>query len=97
MAEYKTGIWNRVGKSGAKYGSGKIKIGATEYYVTLFTNENKLNEKSPDFNLILKDTLIVPEDKKQAEIVPENKSSDGMDDSVFEAFGNQIEFDDMPF
>lgn len=97
MGEYKTGIWNKVAKSGARYGSGKIKIGTNEYNVVLFVNENKKSDKSPDYNLILKDVLIVPTDNKQAEIVPENKSSDGMEDSVFEAFGNQIEFDDIPF
>ena len=95
--EYRCGIWKKVAKSGTKYCTGKIKLGTTEYNVVLFNNEKK-NEKSPDFNLILKDALIVPEKEKQVEITPENIPRDDLADSVFEAFGNQIEFDDdMPF
>ena len=96
--KYKTGLWKKVSEQGTHYCSGKVKIGTTDFKVVLFKNEKK-NEKSPDFNLILEDSANVLEENKSTEIVPENKSSNGLDDSLFEEFGNSIEIDpdEIPF
>lgn len=93
MGEYKTGLWKKISKKGNSFYSGKIKIGTTDYNVVLFVNENKQSEKSPDYNIILKDALIVPGEQKQVKIVPKNESSNGLDDELFEQFGNSIEID----
>lgn len=97
--EYRTGLWKQVAKSGKKYCSGKIKIGTTEYNVVLFNNEQKKTEKSPDFNLILKDELITPTKQEQTKIESKNESNNGLDDSLFEEFGKSIEIDpdEIPF
>ena len=95
--KYKTGLWKKVSEQGTHYCSGKVQIGATNYKVVLFKNEKK-NDKSPDFNLILEDSANVLEENKNTEIVPENKSSIP-DDDVFRDFGEQIEIDpdEIPF
>lgn len=95
--KYKTGLWKKVSEQGNHYCSGKIQIGATSYKVVLFKNEKK-NDKSPDFNLILEDRENVQMVEKSLEVTPENKSSIPSDDE-FAAFGEQIEIDpdDFPF
>ena len=98
MGEYKTGLWKKISKKGNNFYSGKIKIGTTDYNVVLFVNENKQSEKSPDYNIILKDILIVPGEQKQVKIAPKNESS-GLSDDAFIQFGEQIEIDpdEIPF
>lgn len=89
MEEYRCGIWKKVAKSGVKYCTGKIKIGAVEYQVRLFNNDKKGNDKVPDFNLIIKSDVEI---KKEENKVPS--------DDVFREFGNSIEIDengDLPF
>lgn len=95
--KYKTGLWKKVSEQGTHYCSGKVKIGTTDFKVVLFKNEKK-NEKSPDFNLILEDSVNVLEDKKSLEKASENKSSIPSDDAFIQ-FGEQIEIDpdDIPF
>lgn len=83
--EYRTGLWNKESKNGNQYATGKLKIGDKEYVLTLFTNNNKKTEKSPDFNLIVKDTPA-------AEI--KEKNNNILDEQVFADFGNKIEIDD---
>lgn len=97
--EYRTGLWKKEAKSGTKYCSGKLKIGDREYYVTLFNNDKKGNEKAPDFNLIVRDSINTQETQKQAQNEPKNSTRED-DTQIYEDFGNQLEFefdDDMPF
>ena len=94
--EYKAGLWKKKSKSGITYCSGKIKIGANEYYITLFNNDKKGNEKAPDFNIIMRESVISQE--KQENALNEPKNSVKNDNSViFEEFGNNLEFDEEPF
>lgn len=102
--EYRAGLWKKVGKSGITFCSGKLKIGDKEYQLTLFNNDKKGNEKAPDFNLIVRDSVISQGNKKQAQNTTQNVSSKGLDDKVFEEFGNKQFYideldlnDDMPF
>ena len=83
MAEFRAGLWKKVGRSGTKFCSGKIKIGTQEYQVVLFNNDKRGNDKAPDFNLILRDEEIKEQPKE--EIDP------------FKAFGDKIEQEDLPF
>ena len=94
--EYRCGIWKKKSKSGITYCSGKIKIGTNEYYITLFNNDKKGNEKAPDFNIIMRDSVINQE--KQENVSNEPQNSVKNDNSViFEEFGNKLEFDEEPF
>lgn len=94
--EYRGSLWKKKSKSGLTYCSGKIKIGANEYYITLFNNDKKGNEKAPDFNIIVRDSVISQE--KQENVLNEPQNSDKNDNSViFEEFGNKLEFDEEPF
>lgn len=85
--EYRGSLWKKTSSKGNTYYTGKLKIGDKEYQVTLFNN-NKTSDKSPDFNLIVRDSVISQENQKQVQNVPENKSSKELDDKVFEDFGN---------
>ena len=87
--EYRAGLWKKEAKSGTKYCSGKLKIGEKEYQVTLFNNDKRGNEKAPDFNLIVRDSINTQETQKQVQKVSQNESSKGLDDKVFEDFGNK--------
>lgn len=54
--EYRTGLWKKESSKGNTYYSGKLKIGDKEYQVSLFKN-NKTNEKQPDLNIIVRDSI----------------------------------------
>lgn len=97
--EYRTGLWKKQAKSGITYCSGKIKLGDREFQVVLFNNDKKGNEKAPDFNLILKDSISTQEKEKQGENTLKIEPSKGLDEKVFEEFGNNIEIseDEFPF
>lgn len=99
--EYRCGLWKKKSQKGITYCTGKFKIADKEYYLTLFNNDKKGNEKAPDFNLIIRDSIISQEKEKVVEIPPKNseKEVNSLDDSIFEAFGNSIEYteDDFPF
>lgn len=97
--EYRTGLWKKQAKSGITYCSGKIKLGNREFQVVLFNNDKRGNEKAPDFNLILKDGINIQEKEKQGENVLKIEPSKGLDEKVFEDFGNNIEIseDEYPF
>lgn len=97
--EYRTGLWKKQAKSGITYCSGKIKLGDREFQVVLFNNDKKGNEKAPDFNLILKDNINIQEKEKQSENVLKIEPSKGLDEKIFEDFGNNIEIseDEYPF
>ena len=64
--EIKTGLWNKQSKNGLTYASGKFTYEDSPFRVTLFINENKQNEKSPDYDIIIEKTDERPEEKPQA-------------------------------
>lgn len=80
--EYRAGLWKKEAKSGTKYCSGKLKIGEKEYQVTLFNNDKRGNEKAPDFNLIVRDSINTQETQKQVQKVPQNSELEQTKDSL---------------
>lgn len=100
--EIKTGLWKRKSQKGNTYCSGKFQLNGKDYYLTLFNNDKKGNEKAPDFNLIIRDSINTQENNKQS-----NKGQINMElgqdkvdlDQVYADFGNQLEYteDDFPF
>lgn len=80
--EYRAGLWKKEAKSGTKYCSGKLKIGEKEYQVTLFNNDKRKNEKAPDFNLIVRDSINTQETQKQVQKVPQNSELEQTKDSL---------------
>ena len=93
-----TGLWNKVSKNGKTYASGKIEINGKLYKITLFANENKKTEKSPDFSLILdemnnytKNEKTTHSEAKNAEL-EQNKNKQ---EDVFRDFGDKIKIDEM--
>ena len=54
--EYKSALWKKESQKGNTYYSGKLKIGDKEFQVSLFKN-NKTNEKQPDLNLFVRDSI----------------------------------------
>lgn len=51
--QIKTGLWNKEGPNGPYY-SGKITVNGYEYWVNLYKNDRKTEDRHPDLNLILK-------------------------------------------
>ena len=93
--EYRCGLWKKKSQKGITYCTGKFKIADKEYYLTLFNNDKKGNEKAPDFNLIIRDSINTQEKPKEVEIPPKNEPQE----DIYADFGNKIEFteDDFPF
>ena len=99
--EYRTGLWKKESSKGNTYYSGKLKIGDKEFQVSLFKN-NKTNEKQPDLNIIVRDSINTQ--TKQESALNEPKNSVREDNTkTFEEFGKQFYVDeinlddDMPF
>lgn len=100
--EIKTGLWKHESKKGNKYCSGKFKLDGKEYFLTLFNNDKKGNEKAPDFQLFIRDSINTLEKQKN-----QNKGQINMElgqdkidvSQVYADFGNEIEYseDDLPF
>lgn len=78
--ENSIGLWEKKSQKGNVYYYGKTTIDGKNYKVMLFKNENKSNEKAPDYNMIIKG-----EEKKEEKV--ESSSSD----QVFAEFGNQVD------
>lgn len=99
--EYRCGLWKKKSQKGTTYCTGKFKIADKEYYLTLFNNDKKGNEKAPDFQLIIRDSVISQETQKVVEIPPKNteKEQEYTTDDVFADFGDKFSIDDetMPF
>ena len=93
--EIKIGLWEKKSQKGNIYYNGKFKLEGKEYKISLFKNENKLNEKSPDFQLFVRDSINTQEKPKEVEIPPKNEPQE----DIYADFGNKIEFteDDFPF
>ena len=90
-----TGLWNREAKSGKTYASGKATIGNKEYRITLFINNDKKNEKSPDYNIIIEEYTNISNESKPSDNEQINKHSE----DPYKDFGEQIQIDDsdLPF
>lgn len=67
--EMQTGLWSKVSQSGNKYCSGVITIGDMEYWVNLFKNDKKGNDKAPDYRIILNEKGQV-EQKAEEDVTP---------------------------
>ena len=92
--EYRTGLWKKQSEKGTKYCSGKLKIGDKEYQLTLFNNDKKGNEKAPDFNLIVRDSVI--SQPKQESVLKGQENSVKKDNAKeFEDFGKQFYVDEI--
>lgn len=98
--EIKTGLWKKKSQKGNTYCSGKFQLNGKDYYLTLFNNDKKGNEKAPDFQLLIRDGITTQNDVKVVEIPPKNseKKDNSLNEKVFEEFGNTIEYaeDDFP-
>jgi hypothetical protein len=57
MSDYdnnnKGALWLKTAKTGRKYMGGEIVINNKKHYIKVFKNENKNNERQPDYNLIV--------------------------------------------
>lgn len=47
-------LWNKVSKKGNNYSYGRLNYNGKFYQFTLLKNENKKNEKCPDYTLLIK-------------------------------------------
>ena len=101
--EYRCGLWKKESSKGTTYYSGKLKIGEREYQLTLFKN-NKTNEKQPDLNLIVRDSINTQPKQESASNEPKNSELEQVkdplkDEKTFEQFYvDEIDLDDdMPF
>ena len=93
--EIKVGIWKKTSKKGNTYCSGKFNLNGKDYYLTLFNNDKKRNEKAPDFQLFIRDSINTQESEKVVEIPPKIEPST----NVFAEFGDMVANDDdvIPF
>ena len=101
--EYRVAFWKKESKNGNVYYFGKLKIGDKEYQCSLFKN-NKTNEKQPDLNLIVRNSINTQ--GKQENALKEHKNSELeqikdplKDDKTFEQFYmDELDLNsDMPF
>ena len=91
--ENKIGLWAKQSKNGNTYYAGKIKINDKEYKLQLFKAENKKSEKSPDYTLFIRDSVISQENNKSGNIVPKNSEKTGkleQSEDIYANFGNNI-------
>ena len=65
---FKCGLWKKVAKSGVIYFSG-TKEGKR---YTIYMNEKKFNDKSPDMNLVIDDVDVnfKPKPQEQPQLIP---------------------------
>ena len=92
--EYRCGLWKKKSQKGITYCTGKFKIANKEYYLTLFNNDKKGNEKAPDFNLIVRDSVI--SQGKQESVLNNPQNSVKKDNTKeFEEFGKQFYVDEL--
>lgn len=101
--EYRVAFWKKESSKGNTYYSGKLKIGDKEYQCSLFKN-NKINEKQPDLNLIVRDSINTQgkqesalKGQKNTEL--EQDKNPLKDEKTFEQFYiDELDLtDDMPF
>lgn len=91
--EYRCALWKKESSKGNTYYSGKLKLGEREYQLTLFKN-NKTNEKQPDLNILVRDSINTQ--LKQESALNEPKNSVREDNTkAFEEFGKQFYVDEI--
>jgi hypothetical protein len=97
--EYRAGLWKKEAKSGTKYCTGKLKIGDREYQVTLFNNDKKGNEKAPDFNLIVRDSINTKGKQESGLNELKIEPTKRIDDTEIYADFGQLDFtnEEIPF
>ena len=108
--EFRAGLWKKESSKGTTYYSGKLKIGDKEYQLTLFKN-NKTNEKQPDLNILVRDSINSQEKQKLVEkghknseleqVKSKEEDTNPLRDEVFAEFGQFVvdddEEDSLPF
>lgn len=108
MNEIKVGLWQKKSSKGTTYYSGKLKLGDKEYQLTLFKN-NKTNEKQPDLNILVRDSIntqakakLVEKGQKNSEleqVKSKEEDTNPLREEVFEKFGQFVvdDEDSLPF
>lgn len=91
--EYRGSLWKKESSKGTTYYSGKLKIGATEYQLTLFKN-NKTNEKQPDLNILVRNNTNSQGNEKQSNKGQKNSELGQDNTQVYADFGNLTEIDE---
>lgn len=97
--EYRCALWKKESSKGNTYYSGKLKIGDKEFQVSLFKN-NKTNEKQPDLNIIVRDSINTQVKQESASNVPKNSELEQdknplKDEKTFEQFYvDSLDFED---
>jgi hypothetical protein len=103
--EYRGSLWQKKSEKGTTYYSGKLKMGEREFYLTLFKN-NKTNEKQPDLNIIVRDSINTQRKQESALKGQKNTELEQVkdplkDEKTFEQFYmDELDFDNedsMPF
>ena len=96
--EYRTGLWKKESSKGNTYYSGKLKIGDKEYQVSLFKN-NKTNEKQPDLNIIVRDSINTLPKQESALNEPKNSvredNAKELENSPKQFYVDEITLDDF--
>lgn len=83
-------LWNKESKKGTTYASGKTTIEGKQYRITLFVNNNKKTEKSPDYSLIIEENTNNQVTQENTANKPKNNSDD-----VFKEFNDLVEKNDV--
>ena len=101
--EIKTGLWKKKSQNGNIYCSGKFNLNGEDYFITLFNNDKKGNEKAPDFQIFIRDGVINQGNDKNGNMTPQNSEIKGNSEivrDVFVEFGEEtkeITNDDLAF
>lgn len=91
--EIRTGLWQKKSEKGTIYYTGKLKIENKEYQLTLFKN-NKTNEKQPDLNILVRDSINNQEKEKQSNKGQKNSELKQDNTQVYAEFGDLTEIDE---
>lgn len=91
--EYRGSLWKKKSEKGTIYYQGKIKIGSTEYKLTLFKN-NKTNEKQPDLNILVRNNTNSQGNEKQSNKGQKNSELGQDNTQVYAEFGDLTEISD---
>lgn len=75
--QVKAGLWEKTSKNGNVYYNGKVTLDGKDYWVKMFDNSGKTNDKAPDYNLIFEEA----EEQQQTSKVelPKNMSANPAD------------------
>lgn len=84
-------LWEKTSKTGNQYYSGNLTIDNIKYKLTMFINDKKGNEKSPDYRLIAEFEAL-PKIGQAVEEVKEDPFKDMAKEGYIE-----LTDDDLPF